>query len=94
MIERITEDVYMLLNLTTYLKIAAEFEDAKFCGENGRLFTQALDMVEEIMVALANMSDTDLPDTSTNTHFSLETSSESGETSGGRTTAVTAMVRL
>ena len=56
MTERLTEDIYMLTNLTFYLEIALDYEDKKYCGQLSSSLKLAQDMLQEVIAGLANMT--------------------------------------
>lgn len=60
MTERITKDIYMLTNLTTYMDITLEYEENKYQGNLSKPLKQARDMLEDLIVTLANMTGTDV----------------------------------
>lgn len=60
-IEQLSEDVYMLANLTVYLERATDYEDENYCGQYTQLLMQpAKEMLNDIVAALVNMTDVHL----------------------------------
>lgn len=87
-IERLTEDVYMLANLTLYLERATDYEEEKHCGKNTPFLMQAQEMLNEIIAALVNMTGTHLselsgtwPDSGASSASDALETSTSGESS-------------
>ena len=82
-IEQLTEDVYLLANLTSYLERATDYEDEQHCGEYTQLLMQpAKEMLDEIIAALLNVTGAHLSEPFGGTfHNDTDTESNAGETS-------------
>lgn len=82
-IEQLTEDVYMLANLTSYLERATDYEDEQHCGEYTQLLMQpAKEMLDEIIAALLNVTGAHLSEPFGGTFYNdTDTESNAGETS-------------
>lgn len=60
MTERITEDVYMLTNLTTYMDITMEYAKSRYSANITQTLKQAQEMLKELIAVLANMTGIDV----------------------------------
>ena len=82
MTERITEDVYMLRNLTTYMEITVEYEKNRYPGNLTRPLKQAQNKLEELILVLANMTGIDVEENQPTFYSGADSSSTEDTTSG------------
>ena len=89
MTERLTEDIYMLINLTVYLEIALDYEDNKYCGQLSSSLKLAQGMLQEVIAGLANMTGVSVEESYSQLASCSGAHSSSEDETGGETESTT-----